>query len=97
MIILCGLATKAVEFFAQMDWAHIFEELLDEYRRDDGSKWSGAALERATQGALSRNYISAMRRGEIKEPSLARIIIISEAMGIPLDEWRLRWKRGENT
>lgn len=70
------------------EWANTFEEILDEYRRDDGSKWSGAALERATGGGVSRNYVSSLRRGDIREPSFAKILAISDAMGVPLERWR---------
>jgi transcriptional regulator with XRE-family HTH domain len=77
------------------DLAQIFEELRDEHRRDDGSKWTGAALERATGGAVSRTYISGLRRGAIKEPSFRKIVAISDAMGIPLEAWRGSWVYGE--
>lgn len=70
------------------DWARRFELLRDEYRRDDGSKWTGAALERATGGIVSRTYVSEFARGKIKEPSFSKIVAMSDAMGIPLDVWR---------
>lgn len=68
-------------------WARKFEHLLELYRRDDGSKWSGAALERATGGIVNTRYVSELRRGIIKEPSFRRIHAISRAMGVPLDAW----------
>lgn len=72
------------------DWARRFELLRDEYRRDDGSKWTGAALERATGGIVSRTYVSEFARGKIKEPSFSKIVAMSDAMGIPLEAWRSR-------
>lgn len=68
-------------------WAQKFEEFRDIYRRDDGSKWSGAALERATGGIVSTRYISELRRGGIRDPSYRRIYAISRAMGIPVEAW----------
>lgn len=70
------------------DWAEVFEVLLETYRRDDGSRWGGASIERATGGSVSRTYVSGLRRGTIKDPSFAKIVAISDAMGIPLDAWR---------
>lgn len=69
------------------DWAERFEQMLDIYRRDDGSRWSGAALERATGGVVSRNYISKLRAGRIQDPSFYRMYVISKAMGVPLEAW----------
>lgn len=68
-------------------WAETFERLLEKYRRDDGSRWTGAALERASEGRVSRYYVSTLRRGEINDPSFGRIAAISSAMGAPLEEW----------
>lgn len=62
--------------------------VLDKYRRDDGSRWSGAALERATGGEVTRSYVSHLRQGLNKDPSFDRIEAISRAMGAPLEEWR---------
>lgn len=71
---------------------------MDRYRRDDGSRWSGAALERATGGKVSRFYVSALRRGLTDDPSFERIAAISEAMGVPLEEWlgNNRWEEEGN-
>lgn len=68
-------------------WARRFEHFREIYRRDDGSKWSGAALERATGGIVSARYVSELRRGLIGEPSFRRIDAISRAMGIPMELW----------
>lgn len=76
-------------------WAHKFEEFLQTYRRkDDGSKWTGAALERATGEVVSSRYVSALRAGRIEEPSFRKIDAISKAMGIPLEEWSVEGEEG---
>lgn len=74
-------------------WAQTFDRLRHQYRRDDGSRWTGAALERATSGEVSRTYISKLHTGQIHDPSFAKISAISRAMGIPLDAWTTEHNR----
>lgn len=69
------------------EWGRKFEELSDRYRRDDGSKWTGAALERATNGRASSHFVSDLRQGKVRDPGINKIHAISKAMGISLDEW----------
>lgn len=69
------------------DWGRKFERLRDRYRMPDGSKWSGAALERATNGKVGAHFVSSLRRGKIQDPGIGKIRSISEAMGIPIEEW----------
>lgn len=57
------------------------------YRHPDGTEWTGADIERATRGEVSRFYISRLRRGQIKDPAFSKIAAISRVMGIPLGEW----------
>ena len=45
--------------------ARKFEGLLESYRHEDGGKWSGIELERATGGVLSRSYVTNLRKGRI--------------------------------
>ena len=68
-------------------WAERFAVIRDRHRRDDGSRWSGAALERATGGRVSRNYVSKLGTGRVEDPSFEKIWAISRAMGVPLEEW----------
>ena len=69
------------------DWGRRFEELRDKYRRSDGSKWTAAALERATNGRASAHFIADLLRGRTKDPGIGKIRAISRAMGIPPEEW----------
>lgn len=69
------------------DWARRFERLLDRYRREDGSRWTGAAIERATRGRVKRNYVSALKTGRVANPSFEKLLAISRAMGFPVDVW----------
>lgn len=71
----------------EQDWGRVFRRLLELYRRDDGSKWGGKSLERATRGYVSHQYVGHLKSGRIKEPSFGKIYAISQAMGIPLEEW----------
>ncbi len=70
------------------DWARRFERILDRYRREDGSRWTGAAIERATRGEVKRNYVSALKNGRIAHPSFEKLDAISSAMGFPVAAWR---------
>lgn len=36
---------------------------------------------------MSRFYVSRLRRGLNNDPGFDRIVAISEAMGVPLEEW----------
>lgn len=65
----------------------MFRRLLQRYRRDDGSRWGGKSLERATKGYVSHQYVGHLKSGRIKEPSFGKIYEISRAMGISLEEW----------
>lgn len=69
------------------DWGVRFEQLRDKYRRDDGSKWSGAAIERASNGEINGRYVSELRRGKIDDPGVNKLLAISRAMGFPPWEW----------
>lgn len=70
-----------------VDWARRFERLLDRYRREDGTPWTGAAIERATRGEVKRNYVSALKTGRIAHPSFEKLHAISRAMGFPVAAW----------
>lgn len=68
-------------------WARKFEELREQHRRDDGSRWSGAALERATGGKVTVSWVSKLSRGEYQDPGFSKVAAISRAMGVSLEEW----------
>ena len=70
-----------------MDWASTFGRLLSRHRRADGSEWTGADIERATGGRVSRFYISRLKRGIIEDPSFTKIHLISHTIGARLEEW----------
>ena len=65
----------------------MFRRLLERHRRDDGSKWGGKSLERATRGYVSHQYVGHLKAGRIKEPSFGKVYAISRAMGVPLEAW----------
>ena len=71
----------------EQDWGRAFRRLLERHRRDDGSKWGGKSLERATKGYVSHQYVGHLKAGRIREPSFGKIYAISRAMGVPLEEW----------
>ena len=67
--------------------AQKFEAFLAEYRRPDGSKWSGQALQDATAGAVSRSYVSALRNGKIANPRFDKLRAVAKVMGFPPQLW----------
>jgi hypothetical protein len=68
-------------------WAVRFGQLRDQYRRDDGSQWTYAALERATGGVARARFLSDLGRGEILDPGFIKIRALSIVMGFPVDRW----------
>ena len=71
----------------RQDWNKAFRRLLERHRRDDGTKWGGKSLERATGGYVSHQWVGHLKSGRIQEPSFGKIVAISRAMGVPLEEW----------
>jgi transcriptional regulator with XRE-family HTH domain len=64
-----------------------FERLLETYRREDGSRWSGIELERATGGVVTRSYVTNLRKGRIENPGMDKLAAIAKAMGFPPALW----------
>lgn len=64
-----------------------FRRLLALYRKLDGSEWGGQDLERATGGAVTRSYVSNLKKGRIENPGLAKLGAIAGAMGFPPTLW----------
>jgi transcriptional regulator with XRE-family HTH domain len=60
-----------------------FEHLLDAYRRPDGSRWTGQQLDEATDGGVSRSYVTNLSKGRIKSPGHDKMAAIAKAMGFP--------------
>jgi hypothetical protein len=61
--------------------ARIFERLLEGPRREDGRRWGGAELERATGGVVTRSYVTNLRKGRIENPGLDKLAAMARAMG----------------
>lgn len=64
-----------------------FWHFLGTWWRPDGSAWTGAEIERATRGEVSRFYVSRLRRGLIDDSGFKKVVAISRAMGIPIEAW----------
>lgn len=64
-----------------------FERLLDIYRRADGRRWGGQDLEDATDGAVTRSYVSTLRKGKIESPGFDKLEAIAGAMGFAPELW----------
>jgi transcriptional regulator with XRE-family HTH domain len=70
-----------------MHVAQKFEHLLDSYRRADGHKWTGAQLDDATGGVVTRSYITNLRKGRIENPGYEKLRAIAKAMGFAAEVW----------
>jgi transcriptional regulator with XRE-family HTH domain len=64
-----------------------FDRLLDVYRRPDGGRWGGQDLEAATGGAVTRSYVSTLKKGNIESPGFDKLRAIARAMGFPPELW----------
>ena len=67
--------------------ARKFERLLETYRREDGRWWSGIELERATDGVVTRSYVTNLRKGRIENPGMDKLWALARAMGFPPALW----------
>lgn len=64
-----------------------FEHLLDVYRRSDGGRWGGQALQDATGGVVTRSYVSNLLKGRIESPGYDKLAATAKAMGFSPAEW----------
>ncbi len=70
-----------------MHVAQRFEHLLDTYRRPDGSRWTGQQLDEATDGVVTRSYVTNLRKGRIENPGYEKMKAIAKAMGFAPEVW----------
>ena len=70
-----------------MHVAQRFERLLDEYRRPDGTPWTGQKLDEATGGVVTRTYVTKLHKGRIDNPGYEKLLAIARAMGFPPALW----------
>lgn len=70
-----------------MHMAQKFEYLLDAHRRPDGRRWTGQQLDEATEGVVTRSYVTNLRKGRIESPGYEKMRAIAKAMGFPPEEW----------
>ena len=65
-----------------------FARLLALYHKPDGSEWGGQDLQRrATGGAVTRSYVTNLRKGRVESPGLDKLEAIAGAMGFPPQLW----------
>ena len=70
-----------------MHVAQRFERFLETYRRPDGQRWSGQEIDEATDGIVTRSYITNLRKGRIENPGYEKMRAIAKAMGFPPEAW----------
>jgi transcriptional regulator with XRE-family HTH domain len=64
-----------------------FEIFLDTYRRPNGRRWGGQAIDEATDGIVTRYCITNLRKGRIENPGYEKMRAIAKAMGFPPEMW----------
>jgi transcriptional regulator with XRE-family HTH domain len=67
--------------------ARRFELPPEKYRHPDGGRWSGQQLQDATEGVVTRPYVSMMREGKISNPGFDKLRAIAKAMNSPPGLW----------
>lgn len=70
-----------------MRFSERFERFLQLYRMPDGSQWTPAGIQRATNGFVNLSYISSLRSDRIRNPGADKLRAIAEAMGFPWELW----------
>jgi transcriptional regulator with XRE-family HTH domain len=70
-----------------MHVADRFERLLEAHPRQDGRPWTGAELQRATDGVVTRSYVTNLRKGRIESPGHDKMEAIAKAVGFPPAMW----------
>ncbi len=64
-----------------------FERLLEAHPRQDGRPCTGAELQRATNGVVTRSYVTNLRKGRIESPGHDKMEAIAKAVGFPPALW----------
>lgn len=72
---------------ARNDFGDRFLQLLELYRRPDGSKWQMSEIEEATKGFVKGPYLTNLKAGRIKQPGLERLRAIARVMDFPPELW----------
>lgn len=66
-----------------------FQLMIERFPRADGEPWSGAEMQRATDGQVTSSYFSGLRKGKWKQPGIRHLSLIADVMGFPFELWRL--------
>lgn len=64
-----------------------FLELQERFLKPDGSKWTHAQIERATDGYVRSNYLTNLVHGRIRQPSTDRLEAVAQVMGFATELW----------
>lgn len=70
-------------------YADRFKALLRIFPKEDGTPWRGTDLERASDGALSSSYITALRQGKIRRPGFEALSLIARIIQFDTELWTL--------
>jgi transcriptional regulator with XRE-family HTH domain len=70
-----------------MHIARKFERLLEIYPHPDGRRWSGQEIDEATNGVVTRSYVTNLRKGRIENPGFEKLRAIAKVMEFPPELW----------
>lgn len=72
---------------ASNDFGDKFLQILELYRKPDGSKWQMSEIEEATSGFVKGPYLTNLKAGRIKQPGIERLRAIARVMDFPPELW----------
>lgn len=72
---------------SSMNFGTKLARLLEIYRKPDGAKWSLKEIEDATDGYVTGRYLTNLKAGRIRQPSLDRLATLARIMGFPVELW----------
>ena len=70
-----------------MDYGKRFRWLQQRYKKPDGSKWTPAEIERATNGFVRANWLTNLVHGRFHQPGTDRLQAVAQVMGFPVEMW----------
>ncbi len=70
-----------------MHIAERFEILLAAHPRHDGRTWSGQEIDEATNGVVTRSYVTNLRKRRIENPGYEKLRAIAKVIGFPPELW----------
>jgi hypothetical protein len=81
------LNVMALSIISPLHVLQTFENLLNTYRRQDGSRWTSQQMDEATDGLVLRSYVTNLSKVCIESPGYEKMKAISKVKGFPPEAW----------